>query len=306
MTAKANTEQLVYELKTLYHGIRSYIRKIQGQYNVNVLLSDHFDEYKSLADRIYHPIKTMDSVYRYMAPIRETLIDVLGDSELMDNVGKRAFAIRKYNSEEEARGIIISAIDYVLDVYQTIGKIVNEIDRKHSVYTKLSVDTIRYQMTADQTIAGKIAQILRSYSLESEENQDIILRVMENNVQINRQEFLDGRSLWRRSSKRRSLSNPLEINTNDKLSSGEAAKLLPSLDDKYSLRKLRDYINELLGDNDSISTKEVELDNDEDFLLLLLSTVRSQDRNSGYGVSPDSGSLDSGGYEIPNMTIIKK
>jgi hypothetical protein len=41
MAAKSNTEQLVYELRTLYHSIRSYMRKIQGQQDVNLLLKDH-------------------------------------------------------------------------------------------------------------------------------------------------------------------------------------------------------------------------------------------------------------------------
>ena len=47
LNAKSNTERLVYELKTLYHGIRSYLKKIQGQKNINILLSDHFDDYKA-------------------------------------------------------------------------------------------------------------------------------------------------------------------------------------------------------------------------------------------------------------------
>ena len=67
-----------------------------------MLLRDHFDEYKTLVDRIYHPIKTMDSVYRYMTPIMETLTEVLGNQELMESMRKRAMAIRRYESEEEA------------------------------------------------------------------------------------------------------------------------------------------------------------------------------------------------------------
>ena len=307
MTAKANTEQLVYELKTLYHGIRSYTRRIYGQHNVNTLLSDHFDEYKELTDRIYHPIKTMDSVYRYMAPIREILIAVLSDDELMESVGKRAMAVRKYDSEEEARLIIISAIDYVLDAYQSIGNIVNEIDKKHSTYTKLSVDTIRYQMSADQTIAGKLAQVLKTYSSADSKNRELILGIMERKVRVNRQEFMDGRSLWRRSIKsKRGLAAPLEINMEDTLSHEEAIRLLPPLEDKYSMKKLRGYIHDLLGDRDSISTAEVDIDSDEEFLLILLSTARAGERGSGFVLAPEDAAKETNNYRIPVMTFRKK
>ena len=307
MTAKANTEQLVYELKTLYHGIRSYMRKIQGQQNINTLLSDHFDEYKELADRIYHPIKTMDSVYRYMAPIREILIDVLGDSELLDSVGKRAMAVRKYESEEAARTIIISAIDYVLDVYQSIGGIVNEIDKKHSTYTKLSVDTIRYQMSADQTIAGKLAQALKAYSVASDSSRERILAIMERTVRVNRQEFIDGRSLWHRSVKsKRGASGSLEIRAEDTLSTEEASKLLPSLEGNYSLKKLRGYIMNLLGEKDSVSTSDIEIDGDYEFLLMLLSVTRAGERGSGFKMTPESGKKETGNYTIPVVKFTKK
>ena len=128
INAKSNTEKLVNELKSLYHGIRGYLRRIRGQSNVNVLLSDHFDEYKELADRIYHPIKTMDSVYRYMAPIREILNGIFGNGETLDLMRKRAITIRRYENEDEAGREIINAIDYILEVYATLGGIVNEID----------------------------------------------------------------------------------------------------------------------------------------------------------------------------------
>ena len=71
LAARRNTETLVYELKSLYHNIRGYIRRIQEQNDINELLENHFEKYKPMTDRIYHPIKTLDSFYRYMAPVRD-------------------------------------------------------------------------------------------------------------------------------------------------------------------------------------------------------------------------------------------
>jgi len=307
LSAKSNTEQLVYELKALYHGIRSYMRKVQGQQDINLLLIDHFDKYKELVDRVYHPIKTMDSVYRYITPISEILSGVLGNDDMMDNMRKRAMAVRKYKSEEEAGGEIISAIDYVFDVYQSIGGIVNEIDKKHSMYTKLSVDTIRYRMSADETIGGKLAEILKTYASYPLKNRSTILEIMEKGVQINRQEFLDGRSLWHRNIKsRRVPSVPLEISAENILSAEEARRRMPAFEDRYSLKKLRNYIHKLIDEGGIVSTADIEISGDNEFILLLLSTVRANEKGSGFKAIPENGSKETNGYHIPVITFSRK
>jgi hypothetical protein len=42
LAGKRNTETLIYELKSLYHNIRAYIRRIQEQNSINDLLDNHF------------------------------------------------------------------------------------------------------------------------------------------------------------------------------------------------------------------------------------------------------------------------
>ena len=73
LIAKNNTEKLDYELRTFYHGIRGYLKVIRENTDVNLLLKNHFEEYKKEADRVYNPVKTMDSIFRYAGPIRNIL-----------------------------------------------------------------------------------------------------------------------------------------------------------------------------------------------------------------------------------------
>jgi hypothetical protein len=307
VAAKSNTEQLTYELKTLYHGIRDYLRKIQEQSDVNVLLRDHFDEYKALVDRIYHPIKTMDSIYRYMAPVREILTEVLGDADMMDSLRKRAISVHKYKNDEDAGEELLSAINYVLDVYQSIGGIVNEIDRKHSIYTKLSIDTIRYHMTADQTIAGKLITLLKAYASASVDEHEGILNLLLRGIRVNRQEFLDGRSLWRKNIKsRRVTAEPLAISTKDTISGTEDIRVLDSISNNYSLKRIKEYMNGLLKDRNSVSSREIEIHDNIEFVLLLLATVRAGEKNIDFVAQFGDGWVNTNGYVIPEMTFTKK
>lgn len=306
IVAKSNTEQLIYELKTFYHGIRDYLRKIEEQSDVNSLLRDHFDEYKALADRIYHPIKTMDSVYRYMYPVIEILNNVLSDAGMMDNLRKRAMLVQKFENEGDAGEELLSAINNILDVYQSIGGIVNEIDKKHSVYTKRSIETIRYRMTADQTITGKLVALLKAYASASGEEVDEILNLLERGINVSRQDFLDGRSLWRKNIKsRRVTAEPLSINMDDILS-GDGINVMNSFSNNFSMQRIKEYINKLLKDKDSISSKEIDISSDDEFIIIFLAAVRSGEKNTDYRAQFGEGQVDVNGYSIPEIIFTRK
>ena len=306
LNAKSNTEKLTYELRTLYHGIRNYLRKIQGQDDVNLLLRDHFDEYKALTDQIYHPIKTMDSIHRYRTKIMEILSDTLGNYEILDEMRKRAMAIRKYQSEDEAGTEIINAINYIIDVYQTIGEIISEIDKKHSTYTKRSIDTIRYHLAADQTIGGKLAAMLKTYAASSGTRQEKILSLMEEGVSVNRQEFFDGQSLWHRNVKRLRLPvEPLAAAADTGLPQAEADKL-GFLNNEYSMAKIMEFMDKLFGERDFITADEIEIDNDNEFIKILLAAIRAGERNSIFKVQFGTGKRETNGYKIPEINFSRK
>lgn len=307
VTARRNTQQLTYELKMLYHGIRGYLRKIQGQQDVNILLRDHFDAYKALADRIYYPIKTMDSVYRYMTPIQDILKKVTDDEKQLDAMAKRAMAVRRYENEIDASSSIMDDINYVLDAYSSIGGIVTEIDRKHSTYTKLSVDAIRYNMAADRTISGKLAALLKACAGAENAKRDELLEILQRGVNVNRQEFLDGSSLWHRNVKSRRISaEPLSVESGEQLSDEESARLLSQIRGSYSLPKIRGYMNRLFGEKDVVSTDEIELQNDEEFILLLLAAIRAGESDVNFKAEVRKGTRKTNGYEIPALEFERK
>jgi hypothetical protein len=308
LSAKANTERLQYALRTLYHAIRGHLRSIVEHQNVNLLLSDHFEEYKKMSDQIYHPIKTMDSVYRYMAPIQSLLTDIIADDELMQNMRERAMTIKKLD-HEEADNEIVSAIDYVLDAYQSLGNIVSEIDRKHSMYTKSSIEKIQYLMTADQTIKGKLASLLKMYADGDNGQREALVEKFEGNVRINRQEFVDEKSLYHKSLKaRRGDKTPLVLETYD--SSLEVLSdeyILENFKNAYSTEKVRSYVESLFTPGvHTISSEDLKIDTDTDFILTILSVIRQSDRGMSYAIEMDEGRVERNGYYIPKFYIHKK
>lgn len=308
LSAKSNTEQLQYSLRTLYHGIRGFLRSIAPQHDVNMLLQEHFDEYKRMSDRVYHPVKTMDSVHRYMVPIQSLLADILANEDLMQIMRERAMGIKKYESESQADDEIIKAIDYVMDSYQAVGNLVGEIDRKHSAYTKSSIEKIQYLMTADQTIKGKLAELLKTYASVTENKRDQLIAIMEDYLQAGRQDFFDERSLYHKSIRSRRVDRePLSIEPTDDLAELTESYLIKHINNGYPASRIRAFVESLfINGHHEINSENIPITCDSDFILLILAVIRQGEKDMPHTAEIKIGRIERNGYYIPNMVIRKK
>jgi hypothetical protein len=312
MNAKKNTEHLIYELKGFYHNIRSYLKDIQEQNAVNELLENHFEKFKPLADRIYHPIKTMDSVHRYMSPVIEILENLLESDEFTEVMRKRAMAIRKYEHEEDADKEIYTAINYILDIYRGLGSTTEEIDRRYNSYIKQSIDKMTYMMSADQTIKGKLLDIFNIYASSANNSyKNAVMELLEKNIRINRQYFLNVDSLFHKNIISRRLNEtPLEIEQSE--IQDVFKKLAGQMNNIYPLEMIRNFIEDIFirygiaGDNILfVDSGNITLHNDSSFILLILAVIRSRERGMNYRVQFEEGSVIRDGYLIPKMKFIK-
>lgn len=171
----------------------------------------------------------------------------------------RAMAIKKYEHPDEAQGDIVMTMNYVMDTYQSVGGIITEIDRKHSTYTKSSIEKIRYLMTVDQTIEGKLAQLLKTYAAGDAIQQESIGVMME----------------------------PIK--------------------NGYPISRVCAYVDKLLEHgNSEITSENITINEDSDFILLLLAILRANDPEATYTVELTDGTIARNGYQIPCMIIRKK
>ena len=308
LAARANTEQLQYSLRSLYHGIREFLRGIVEQHDVNALLRDHFSEYKALADRVYHPIKTMDSVHRYMGPIQGLLSEVLADAALLRTMRERAMGIKSYDDEARADEEILKSVDFVMHFYQSVGGLVSEIDRKHSNYTKSSVEKIQYLMTADQSTKGNLTEILKAYANADDLGRERVGQILEKFVRTNRQAFFDAQSLYHRSVRsRRGDRQPIPIAMGGGISEAAEKRLREQIVKGYPLARIRAYVETLLAHGvDEIASADIPIVDDTDFVLLILAVIRQNEQGMPHTVHIREGQVECSGYTIPNLVIRRK
>ena len=80
---------------------------------------------------------------------------------------------------------------------------------------------------------------------------------------------------------------------------------------KYSDENVMEFMSKNFGDNTQITTKDIKLKQVEDFIFLILASIKSTSRVSFYDLSRDETKLDisiekEDKYVVPNFTYTKK
>ncbi len=307
LTAYENTINLVDELKTLHNNIRRYHQELNDYVTVNDILKGHFDEYKNLImDRVYHPLKTLDSVPRFRTPIIKILSKWLDDQSLRDEILEQAMLRGKYNTKEEASEDIIQKIQKIIEIYEAIDNMLTEIDRKNSAYTRASIEKMRYFLNADRSIKGKLVGLLTSIAKNNRNNSQNILEIMKESVNIFKQEYFDDKSLYIRHSRHdRDDTRPMEIPP-DTSAEHNLDAFIARIKRNYSNKKVMDFIRKFMSDKNVITTADISLPDDEAFILLLLATLKGNDRNSFYNIEFLGDYVSKNSYRVPDMKFTKK
>ena len=300
-TAYQNTVRLIDELKSLFNNIRRYYRMIPGEDDVNELLREHFDEYKSkVFDTIYYPLKTIDSVPRFKHAILSILNAWLLDEKVQELIVTQGITRRIFNGEEEGREEMLRMINYVADTYESIEEMQSEIDVKHNEYINASVEHIRYLMNADRGVKGKLIELLKASSREE------VLYPMTESLEVYSHQYYDIKSLYAKVKRtRRSEGKPLALQE-EEAPAEMVESFLQEVRRQYTNKKIDHRIGRWFGPAASFTTEEISMEEPEDFIFFLLGTIRGTEKDAPYTVEFQSGNTNRQGYSLPRTVFRRK
>jgi hypothetical protein len=132
--------------------------------------------------------------------------------------------------------------------------------------------------------------------------------MLEKNIKIFRQHFLDGASLFRKNIlSRRLIGESLEINTDTAFADSAMKDLAMQMKNVYSLERIRLFMEGLFSSGETVlESAKIPIEEDADFIMLILAVIRAHERGMEYTVEMEDGTADRNGYRIPNMKIRKK
>lgn len=309
LTAYDNTVLLIDELKTLHNNIRRYHQALNEYATVNDVLKGHFDEYKGLImDRIYHPLKTLDSVPRFKIPIVKILSKWLTDNILRDKMLEQAILRGKYKTKEAASEDIIMKISEISDAYEKLDEMLDDIDRKNSAYTNASIEKMRYLINSDRSIKGKIIELLKSISQNPKEITGISIEEMGKAVVLFKQAYMDERSLYVRAARNKKKDGkPMEIKSgSDETGEQALAEFIQKAKNTYSHTRIMNFVKDLMEESDIAAMEDIDVNDDETFIMLMLAVLRNDEKGAFYKVEFLEGYLEKDGYRLPKLLFIRK
>lgn len=294
-----NANKLENALKSLYQNLGRYYRKIIEIPEINLILREHFEEYKDYIDKIYHPLKTDDPVEMYKIPICKMINRIIGENEKFEQLLEQAQKSGDYESPEEAKTDLLQKLVIIQDIFTNINKKIKIVDNKNSEYIRATNRRLGYLLTNDKELKGKLINILKN--AKKDEN----VKIMEENLNLYNQLYISKESIFTRNSKSEKMQGkPMEMEKVQFEGEEELREFIKKVGKSYTSEKVKKYMDKLLEEKQIITTNDIQINTEEDFILLMLGTM-SEDVNS-YNIEYKNNMTQKGKYKIPEMIIMRK
>lgn len=314
-----NTLNLEIEVAKLDHSIRVFNRQLTEMFEPNDVLRQHFDICREdVVDPIYHPLKTHDSITLYHGPISNILKRWLMVDDVREKVVEQCLRENPgVRNHDEAEADVIKKINRIQDIYQRLSGEIGNIDQTQSAYVRASTDKVIFLNNHDKSIKGKLEKIMAvlarniNGSEEANKNYPNIVKNVVQSIRLYQQGYIDRDSLTRPSKRQaRIYGEPLPIDDFGHTFDENTIHVLLGENERYSDENVMEFMAKNFGDRSSIKAENIRLNEVEDFVFLILASIKSTSRASFYDLERDENQLDinidNNGYNIPNFGYIKK
>ncbi len=303
-----NTDNLVSDLKSLLGNIRRYHQVLFQQADVQSVLVKHFDQFAELIEKkVYHPIKTFDSVPRFKAAILRILYAWREDVGLKDRISELALGRNpnRFNDINSCRLEVQRLLDDIIGHYETIEGLIAEIDRKHRRYLLAAHDRIQYLLQSDETIKGKLVHMLNTLPKMGEQDMGSVL---EQHLQLYRVAHFTEQDLFTPRKRRMEFApDPLRLRSSLDMEAvqNEVDNFTQRVRQGFDQRRIFSFMDKQFGNRKTLGSQDLELENQDDFILTLLAVLRHDDPESFYKVAFGDCYILNSGFRLPEMTFTR-
>ena len=276
-------KNLINRLKSLNSNIKKYIKKVTKLENttesnqINQILTDLLGEYKeNIIDKAYYYMKTNDNPIKYKreflnfcetrrTPIEKQIIT----KQIMtkDNI-----------TLEEAEEKYDKILDFLENIFDTVIKLMEEIDRKNTKYINTAIGRIKIILNNDSNIEGLLLSILKNYYQLSPTDLNInltnIKTLNQNSLYTPRKQYQVKNNAF--------LQEEIIPKEVDALFKQQLEKNI-----KFSKPNIEKYITSKLAEKEKLTVNDFDLTNKDEFITLLLIFIFSDELNNKYKVKWD-------------------
>lgn len=319
VSARKNADDLELNVTLLHHSICVFGHNLSSVFDPNEVLRQHFDIFKSeVGDKVYHPMKTYDSLGLYSIPVIAILHKWQADTRIMAKLVSQAKydpAYMKMKSSE-VNLALNRMLQETIDIFSRLSDAFAEIDKANAKYTKAVQKKVNFLSASDKTIKGKldaiILQIAKSLdkapssSDAAIETIDIVQQASQT-IAIYHQGFVNSDCLtmpFKREIREESEPLPLE----DQFA-GDDSLVNSFFDDevnRFSMEAIENFMLQCFGERKVITTDDIEIPDMDHLILLILGTVRAEFGDMFYNIEKIGEQTKRGQFALPLYRFSRK
>jgi len=283
-----NTHKVMNRLKSLNSNIKKYIQELLNKKDISDLKSiveNLFIDYKkNIIDDAYQRLKTSDNVSKYRPFIISKLNEICVDQDLINSVAIDLVSKKRFQTISEAVEDLYFKMDYIINSFENLDNIIEEIDRKNSKYIQTSISKILFIVNNTVDLQGKINSILR-YCVEVSKDQQPELGLLSQLFLISTQKNLDTASMYTQPQKM--MMSLQKLAHKKSLTKEEKQKRLDKFikNNVFSKKSINKYVQILLKGKKKIKASQIPISTYEDYTKLILIYMYSNSIHINYRIS---------------------
>ena len=164
-----NTKQLIRSLRKLDSRMKDYITSVVEASEIRDLINKLVDYKNELLDNGYTRLKTGDNINKYRLPIVSKLEEYENNEAIMYAITEDYK--NRYFSTKEAYKRAYRDLDELIDVFNSLDNFITEIDYKNKKYIDSTIGKIKFLLSEDDNVTGKINTILKFIKFQNKKNK---------------------------------------------------------------------------------------------------------------------------------------
>ncbi len=297
--------EFVSEIKKINLRLKGYIEKIARQKEIKDLMELLVDYKTQLVDKSYQRLKTYDNIDRYKKRILDSLEFILADDILLANIKEEYIKSYGYGSQE-AHYNVIHDIDEIVDVFNGLDDLINDIEIKNKIYVNSTITKVKFLLNNETDILGKLNYIMK-YVKEFDSSDEKLARQLDPLFKLCKQESLSTDSLYApkvsyKEFTETTITQPVSVDL-DEL----AEEFIDGYDLKYSEDKVIALVVKMLKKQESFLASQLFMETpDEDSLITLLYILVYASTCEEYQINKINKNYENDDFIINDFIIARK
>ncbi len=298
-----NTKNLIRSLRKMDSRIKDYINGVVETSEIKDLMKNLMNYNDEIYEPTYTKLKTADNINKYRLKIVTKLEEISSNSIAMEQIAQdymlrfrnNSLALEKANRD----------IDEMIDIFNDLDEYISGIDDKNKNYINSTIGKVKFLLTEEDNIVGKLNGILKYIKVENQKGKvDKAINKVNSVFRLESLKGFNQSSLYTpRGKYQRGDFSDLDLDRFDFEALDDS--YLKGFKSKYDPTFMQDYILRRLDDTNSLEAKSLLSDGTFDDALMCIYVLIFASEHE-YSISKLDDSIQTDYFKMANFKITRK